>query len=348
MIEHERSYVMTIEDGHRLLAYLGGSNDIQKVSDYYYDKNMRLREYDNKHCLTLKQGNKSSGYRFEQEEIISESASSILRTSAKMIVHKERHKVDLACDGTGKPPSYQITMDFVNQPMRLAILEIEATDTGLYPVPSDITSKLFNLNLQECPLSTWDLFNRKIGICGAPSSGKSETAKWISHTLNTKFRANSFHVAEFATTFIQKYKRNPEFYDQFFIWYGQKSREIDAQAANIVISDCPTFLSYIYMLILNTKTFAEDSAMYLSKVYKRALFDVTTYTDMIFLNLCQYSENNIRYQNILEAKKIEERILQFLDDHNILHLNMTFRDGEKMIRDLFHINHLQLPDKVAR
>lgn len=341
MIEHERSYVMTFEDGHRLLAKLGGSLWEKDVQDYYYDKNMRLREdSDGNHLLTLKQGNKADGYRFEQEEKISEQASAILKANAKLTVKKHRHMISLPCDSTGTPPAYQVTMDFIYSPMRLAVLEVEATDEVLYPIPSDISNKLFGVKLKECPLSTWCLFNRKIGICGAPSSGKTETAKWLSHTLNTRFGGNAFHVVEFATSFIQKYKRNPKFHDQFFIWYGQRSREMDARTANIVISDCPTFLSYIYMVLLNKMKFSEDTAMYLSKVYKRVLFDLTSYTDLIFLNIQNYAENNIRYQTVSEAKEIEDRISRFLSDHNIPHLNATYNDGERLIRDLFYINEL--------
>lgn len=340
MIECERSYVLTHEDGNRLLEKFGGSLGEKDIYDYYLDKNTRLRQVDSSYLLTMKQGNKADGHRTEQEEKVSEPAAAILKTNTKLTVKKTRKWISLPCDSTGTPPPYKITIDFVSSPMRLAILEIEAQEQVLNPFSADISKRLLGIELKECPLSAWSLFKQKVGICGAPSSGKTETAKWMSHTLNTRFGANSFHVTEFATSFIQKYKRNPKFHDQFFVWYGQRQREMDAQTANIVISDCPTFLSYIYMVLLNQIPFSEDTAMYLAKVYKRVLFDLTSYTNIIFLNIKNYVENNVRYQTVSEAKEIEERISRFLKDHNIPHLSATYNDGEKLIRDLFYINEL--------
>lgn len=337
MIEHERSYVMSHAAGEYLLEKFGQSK-VYALEDYYQNKDLRIR---NKKCdeestwiLTLKRGNKSDGYRFEQEESISPEVADILKLQASLVVKKDRFVLN------GFDQSYQVTIDFISTPMRLAILEIEALNEVLYPVPSDICKKLTGFDLKECPLSTWNLFNRKIGICGAPSSGKSETAKWLSHVMNTRFNANSFHVVEFATSFIQKYKRNPKFYDQFFIWYGQKSRELDARSSNIIVSDCPTFLSYIYMQLLNKTKLTEDTAMYLSKIYKRVLFDINSYTDIVFMQLQNYSENNVRYQSADEAMEIQERITRFLDDHNVSHIKTDYKNNDQLLLDLFYINQL--------
>ena len=141
-------------------------------------------------------------------------AAGLLIEDAILAIKKQRQTVSFTEKGIDHN-GYHVTVDFLTRPMKLAVLEIEAIDEAAYPVPFDITKRLFGEQLKECPLCSYSLFKRKIGICGGPSSGKSETAKIISHILITKYCANSFHVTEFATSFIQKYNRNPQFLDQF-------------------------------------------------------------------------------------------------------------------------------------
>lgn len=166
----------------------------------------------------------------------------------------------------------------------------------------------------------------------------SESAKILSHVLNTDFRANSFHVAEFATTFIQKYDKTPNFWEEFFIWHGQHEREHNATTADIVISDCPTFLTYIYLLHLPKDKFSLATALVLAKMYKRVLFDVEWYSDIIFLELKEYRENKVRYQSLEEALIIEKRIKMFLDDHRISYTTYDYSQSDKILTDLFYIN----------
>lgn len=195
---------------------------------------------------------------------------------------------------------------------------------------------------EPCLLSEYKYFKRKIGICGTASSGKSETAKRISNILNTKYKANSFHVVEYATTFIQKYGRPPEIMDQFFIWLGQKEREEKASKADIVISDCPTFLTYLYSVGMEKSGLSlEKIALFMSKLYKRVLFDLSGYSDIVFLQLKEYHPNNIRYQNYEQAMKIQESITRFLSEHNIIHIPATYDDFEKIFDALFYINKLK-------
>ncbi len=337
MIEHERSYVFTQEGISRFIQdqNLVMSESI-KIEDWYISKTLRIRKIGSKYILTKKKGDKSKGYRFEEEVELPEKAAAILYEDADLIVSKDRYRVE-------SDTHYKVTIDYCHSPMKLAILEIEANDEVVCPIPIDICNKLFNIkyngsDLIECPLSAHDLFKRRIGICGGPSSGKSETAKVISHIVNTEYDGNSFHVTEFATSFIQKYNRNPQFLDQFFVWYGQREREKNAGNSDIVISDCPTFLSYIYMLKMKKFDFSSQSAFALSKIYKRVLFDLQRYTDIIFLQIQNYKENNIRYQTEEEAKDIERRIAQFLDDHGVPYKKATYFDYRRILNDLFYIN----------
>ena len=158
--------------------------------------------------------------------------------------------------------------------------------------------------------------------------------------MNVDFGANSFHVVEFATSFIQKYHKNPNFVDQFFVWFGQHEREENAKTANIVMSDCPTFLSYIYMLQMQKPEFCVESALSLSKMYKRVLFDLFSYTDLIFIPIVDYKDNNVRYQSKEEALEIERRIRQFLADHHIKHCVAAYDDD--ILSELFYINRQEV------
>lgn len=347
MIEHERSYIFTHESAYEFLRKQGclKPDHTRHIEDSYLGQGMRVRKsWSTKgnisYVFTRKTGDKAKGYRFEFEEKISEALAEQLTATAVMRVKKTRETLDVPrAYSAENEDAYLVTMDFIEEPMRLAILEIEAVDEVVYPIPADITYKIFGAQLKECPLCAYKLFNRHIGIAGGPSSGKTETAKILSYTLNTKFKANSFHVAEFATTFIQKYKKNPNFWEEFFIWHGQREREHSVDRANIVISDCPTFLTYIYLLHLPKDKFSPNTALVLAKMYKSVLFDLDWYSNLILLDLKEYHENEVRYQSgFEEAFVIQNRVRGFLDDHNIEYTTYDYTKKDDIIRDLFYIN----------
>lgn len=352
--EHERAYIFTVAGLQRKLPKLydermnPGLNVIELIEDRYLDRGLRVRQVNTvdpgkppqeastkQWFMTEKTGSKADGHRLEKECEIPEEVFQSLASRAKLTVTKNRQHIPML---VLTDHAYDITVDFVGCPMNIVIVEVESrTDS---PVPENVLERIFGLEAKSCPLSAFELFNRKIGICGGPSAGKSETAKIMSHTLNTKYQANAFHVVEYATSFIQKYHRSPTFYDQMLIWFGQREREQNATTANLVISDCPTFLGYIYMLHLNNKPFSEETALHLSKVYKRVLFDLLSYTDIILMELQEYRENGIRYQNADTAKKIEARVKGFLDDHGVKYSTRRYWDADNghIVKDLFYVN----------
>lgn len=351
MIEHERSYVFTWDGLNSFLASIGmdalGIEPVRPINlfphngeiidDHYLSTDVRVRKTSitkdgsesSQYFLTKKSGSKADGQRTEDEHEIDPEPAKILSDKSILRVRKFRRSWE---DG-----NYRISCDLVESPMKIGILEVESLDGS--SVPKNVTEQIFKKQLRDCPLSAFQLFRRRIGICGGPSSGKSETGKIISHKLNTVVGANSFHVAEFATTYIQKYGRYPKFSDEFFIWHGQREREISADKANIIISDCPTFLAYVYMTHYNNTPFCFESALYLAKIYKRVLFDLLErYSDLIFLKIQNYAENNVRFQTSTEAILIEERIQRFLTDHQIQHTVATYKDLDRILNDLFYIN----------
>lgn len=334
MNEYENSYVFSESDALDLLKKLKVNFETE-IDDYYLDKETRVRHCADVYHLTQKSGDKVSGCRQEIEEVISQRIAKMLIPKSNLHIHKKRFDLHVPKNCS----DYKFTLDLIDQPMKLAVFEIESNKELCQETLINIFLKT-GQTFKKCPKSAWDLFRRKIGICGAPSSGKSETSKWLSNQINTKLSGNSFHVVEFATSFIQKYGRTPKFHDQFFIWHGQKSREENASSANVVISDCPTFLTYIYMQLLNTEAISEQSALYLSKVYKRVLFDILNYTDIIFLQLLDYKDNNIRYQTKDEALNIQTRIDSFLKDHGVRHSTYTYEQASEILDDLFFINKI--------
>lgn len=347
--EFERSYIFTHESAHAFLKSVGEDFDLQHnefIEDFYINRGLRIRKcgypcssslYNWKYIIVQKTGEKSSGQREEYEEYISERVAKMLIGDPVLKVRK--HRKTLSPDKMNFTDSvasnFTVTIDFVQEPMQVAILEIESKK---YPLEPNASQSFFGKKLIECPLDAVSYFNRRIGICGGPSSGKSSVAQHLSHKLNTVFQSNSSHVAEFATTFIQKYRQVPDFWKQFFIWYGQRERERNADLANIVISDCPTFLSYIYLLLSSKQEFCFDTSLMCSKMYKRVLSDVNWYSDLIFLKLREYKENGVRYQNKEEALEIESRIQSFLDDHCIKYQTYDYTQADEILTNLFYIN----------
>lgn len=351
MIENEIAFVFTADSFESFCQHSTTSiikNNSKTITDFYLNKELRVRKEHNPeqsetyYYLVEKKGNKASGSRIETTTQISPDAADILSRQTKLTIVKIRHNLQSKIFN-----NCIATVDFISSPMSLVILELESQNESFIE-QNTIDTMIHKYQLQLCPLSTWKLFKRKIGICGAPSSGKSETAKYLSHILNTQFQANSFHVIEYATSFIQKYQRIPEFNDSFFIWHGQREREKDARTSDIVISDSPTFLPYIYMKYHGPNCFDSFSAMSMAKMYKRALSDIQTYTDLILLNLIEYRNNGVRYHNHIEAKHIQNMIISFLTEHRVPYIQSDCLHTEDLLYKLFYINNIIKKDNFSR
>jgi nicotinamide riboside kinase len=341
--EFERAYVFSHENIPKILSFLGAQTATfpKIIQDYYLNENLRIRLITSDHHdieeiqLTRKNGDKKSGQRIEKEHNIDKETANILISDSKLQIIKKRYHI---INTIGNSKCSRLTLDIIEAPMKLVILEIESTNGEMPPTAKEV----FGTELHECQLSTWNLFHQKIGICGAPSSGKTETAKSISHLLNTHFHANSFHVLEYATSFIQKYDRHPNAMDQFMLWYSQRAREENAATkANIVISDSPTFLSYIYMMYYQRKPMDNQFKIYLAKLYKRILEDIDRYNKIIYLRPKNLTENNVRFQNQEEIHEIARRIHSFLECHNIPHIVTECGNASKILRELFCINQIK-------
>jgi nicotinamide riboside kinase/CYTH domain-containing protein len=331
MLELERAYMFPAEDIDQVFKMLGVTSQKKGsiIVDNYLNPQLRIRSIDGKTFLTRKGGDKGSGVRTEEEGMIDAATSRSLISESKLCVSKTRYTIDTISHGV------KITLDMVTSPMNIVILEIESTE-GIKPPTA---KELFGQELLECPLSAWNFFRRKIGICGAASSGKTETAKLLSHLLNTNLQANSFCVTEYATSFIQKYDINPSAMDQFILWHSQKLRENSAASkADIVVSDCPTFLSYIYMLLHNRNKMDKQFRIHLVKLYKRVLEDLDSYDNIIYLRPHNRVDNNIRFQSNDQIRDMANRIHSFLKWHSIPHTVADRKDANKIVNNLFYLN----------
>ena len=343
-IETENSYIFTHDGVRDFLLHTGNAiaGEYVELEDRYLAPGLRIRAAsdgstgEKKWFITKKAGDKSSGSREEHEHFVSSAPAEMMSSEAKLVVKKRRHSVIT-------PPSvsvdFQVTVDFVQSPMRIAVLEVESTHKGNIQGAVDVLFQEKATTLRPCPLDAWRYFKRRIGICGGPSAGKTETARKLSYDLNTQLSSNSFHVTEYATSFIQKYNRNPTIGDQFFVWFGQREREANAASrADIVVSDCPTFLSYIYAKHMNAGVFDERLALFMSKMYKRVLFDLSAYSDIVFLRQVDYHNNGIRFQTESEAQKISDAIFTFLREHRVAFMYTDYRESGSLLRNLFYIN----------
>ena len=175
-IELERAYVFQYESVPHILKFLRASTIgfVLNIRDNYLGPDLRIRHVArdklinwNTPELMRKSGDKKSGRRIEESRNIDPETAAILIVDSRLQVIKKRYNIHT--EGSG----FVVALDIVESPMKIAILEIESKNGQMPPTASEI----FNVDLIECPLASWDLFRQKIGICGAPSSGKTETAK---------------------------------------------------------------------------------------------------------------------------------------------------------------------------
>lgn len=321
------------------------SNDIStsKFSDYYLSPECRIRVFDGEQpsIVTLKKGNKASGHRKEKEELITIKNPFWLEEVAGLIVRKTRSEWKSSSINDVK-----FSIDVVESPMKVGIFEIE-TDN------KEIAKKIFKVAepAVDCPFNAWDYFKRRIAFIGGPSSGKTSTAKAISLDLNNNYDANTSDVVEYATSFIQKSGHPPTFEDQPWIQLKQKEREeAVASTANMVLSDCPPFLAYIYAAKalrdgVQPSRFADYT---MQSLYKRAVKSLSDYKLFVLLKTLDYKENSVRFHDKEQSVEIYEDIKRFISNHgrskDIMHTD--YRNKKEMIDNILYMNNFDIALEV--
>ncbi len=339
-IEKEVAYILDTTDIDKISVFLDCpvAEDVGLITDYYIQRQTRVRSIQNpsgskKYLLTKKTGEKISGSRLENETPITENQFDILKNMSTLKVKKHRYRLQ---DNMHPCIDHNVYVDIVLEPLGVSIVEIE------YYSDRKLTSKqLFDKELTICPFSAYDFFRRKIGICGSESSGKTETAKTISGKINTTLDGNAFYVSEYCTSFIQELNDTPVFADTFLIFNEQRKREAFAwRKSNIVISDSPTFLAYIYLGTHLDISEWERNKIHMEKLYGYVLDDIQSYSQIIHLKPLKYKENNIRYHGNKKIEHIDSQINNFLTFHKIDHLQCTYEDIDMIMQHLFYTNRV--------
>jgi nicotinamide riboside kinase len=346
-IEKERGYFFTEENYINKISgiktQLMQHNPIFMVSnvkDSYLNRQTRIRQYESldgsspdKISIDYKIGENKLKGRKESSVTISEEIANQLLPSTSLIVRRQ------VCYYRIESLNCEVVIEFIDSPFEIINIEIESTNDK-EPIKLE---ELIDIDFtpKECIKNKWDYFNRRIGVCGGPSSGKTETAKWLSNLINTKYSGSTIYCSEFATDFIASQNRIPLLEDQFIIFNEQRNRELSLlEKNNIIISDSPSFMAYIYARLYADKSTINSSSLRfnLSKLYEYVLQDLESYTDIVLMQPRSIVNNGIRYNSEEEANKIFDLIKEFLEQHKINYYEHNINTKHNIINDIFELN----------
>lgn len=160
----------------------------------------------------------------------------------------------------------------------------------------------------------------KIGIAGGPGVGKSTLAKDLCGELTAKgFTAEA--PEEFARIYIKRFGPPHNIYEQSLFLLGQKAQE-ERVNADFVISDCPKFLSYLYLIPFADLNNPKHNYL-IHKVYEQALATLSEYNYFIYIpKEFPFKENGVRYQTDKETKRLDRMIKSFFNIHRLRRLTV--------------------------
>lgn len=110
----------------------------------------------------------------------------------------------------------------------------------------------------------------KIGIMGAPCTGKTTLAKLLSVELQYRWQRNAEYIDEYARQFVARFGL-PTVYDQYFFFEQQLKKESQISSkTEFLITDSPCYLSYIYgSKVMDTRN-GKDRLYFLALVERLA------------------------------------------------------------------------------
>jgi len=158
----------------------------------------------------------------------------------------------------------------------------------------------------------------KIALIGAPSAGKSTLAASLFSVLKEK-KIKVELIQEYAREHINKYGTVENVLSQYLFYEKQREKEdIIPSAIDVLITDSPTILSYMYALFYG-KASHKDEQLLLTNMYEKFLQDSFKRYDLIYYlpSVRDYIKDGTRIQTEEEAKKIGELIYNFLTIHKI-------------------------------
>lgn len=155
--------------------------------------------------------------------------------------------------------------------------------------------------------------NKVIGICGAPSSGKTTISQLLRWQIESKTREVP---REYARHYMEKYGPISNIHQQLLIYDGQTKLEKQMRDNyELTISDSPRFLSYIYSKkYFNYKNKHEKAA--LVRIYELSLESLQDYEIIYLLPPPEkIIQDGIREQKDGDGLTIFNDIKIFLETH---------------------------------
>jgi len=169
--------------------------------------------------------------------------------------------------------------------------------------------------------------SKLITIIGAPASGKSTLATDV-HTELKKLGKNSIYIPEAATDYIAEYGIPNTPIDQLTIFYKQTNREnMFIGSKEFIICDSSGILNYFYFRKLFQNPLNSKDIAVINHLQKEILKTLSQWDYIYYVPVrLEEVEDNIRYQNIEEIKKIDKWIKSYLEMENIPHIDLSEYD----------------------
>jgi hypothetical protein len=166
--------------------------------------------------------------------------------------------------------------------------------------------------------------SKLITFIGAPASGKSTLATDV-HTELKKLGLNSIYVPESATDWIAEYGIPDTPIDQMTIFYKQTNRErMFIGSKEYIICDSSGLLNYFYFRGLFQNPLQNKDIAVINHLQKEILKTLSQWSFIFYCPVrIENVEDNIRFQNIDEIKKIDRWIKSYLELENIPHIDLS-------------------------
>jgi tRNA uridine 5-carbamoylmethylation protein Kti12 len=192
--------------------------------------------------------------------------------------------------------------------------------------------------------------SKLITIIGAPGSGKSTLATDV-HTYLKKSGLNSVYIPEVATDFIAECGIPDTPIDQMTIFYKQTNRErMFIGTKEYIICDSSGILNYFYFRRLFQNPLQNKDISIINHLQKEILKTLSQWNFIFYCPVrLENVEDNIRFQNIDEIKKIDRWIKSYLELENIPHIdlsNVDIADRQEYVIKIITKNETSLPSNI--
>lgn len=218
---------------------------------------------------------------------------------------------------------------WLTRPWRAVFDQTTTSRDGWIPYPGDLPSYFYR---------------RRIGIFAGPGTGKTCLAREISNYLSIHMGISADNSYEFATTFISRWG-GPTFSDQTWLMLKQWEREEDiSRCKQILISDCPHPLAYLYAKDLARKE-GRGTDKSIPWLHTMALKGIETFDTRIYLphNPDRVKKDGVRIHDVDQAAGVDRMIKGFLEETSLPYITYSENCLPVLINSIFYLNpHVNL------